>query len=72
MTRHEHVEWCKVRALEYVDSGDLENAHASMISDLGKHKETAGHPAISIGLGLLMMGQLNTADEMRKFINGFN
>lgn len=41
-TRAEHVAWCKARALQYVDEGDLNNAFASLISDLGKHSETAG------------------------------
>src|SRR5713226_8470617 len=39
MTRDEHVEWCKKRAREYLDKGDLENAIASMISDMNKHPE---------------------------------
>jgi hypothetical protein len=72
MTRTEHVEWSKKRALEYVDRGDLSNAYGSMVSDLKKHKETEMHPAIELGMGLLMMGKLNTSDEMRKFIEGFH
>ena len=72
MTRSEHVAWCKQRALEYVDMGDLENAYASMCSDLNKHPETAGHSAIGLGMQLMMIGQLNTPHEMRKFIEGFN
>lgn len=72
MTRSEHVEWCKKRALEYIDNGDLNNAYASMASDLGKHPETEGHPAISIGMMLLMGGELSTPEKMRKFIEGFN
>ena len=72
MTRTEHVEWCKKRALKYVDNGDLENAYVSMCSDLGKHEETAGHVAIGLGMQLMMIGQLNTPHEMRKFIEGFH
>ena len=72
MTRTEHVEWSKKRALEYVDNNDLNTAFSSMASDLGKHKETEKHPAIEIGMQLLMMGKLNTSDEMRKFIEGFH
>lgn len=70
MTRSEHMEWCKSRALEYVDAGDLPNALASMSSDLGKHPETQGHAAL--GMMLMMSGHLSTAAEMRKFILGFN
>jgi len=72
MTRTEHLEWCKKRALEYVDAGDISGAHASMTSDLGKHPETKNHPAIELGMMLLMAGQLSTKDEIRKFIEGFN
>lgn len=72
MTRQEHVKWAKDRALQYVDSGDLTNAYASMVSDLGKHPETEGHPAITLGMMLMMDGSLSTKHEMRKFIEGFN
>ncbi len=71
-TRAEHLQWCKDRALNYVDRGDLSQAWASMMSDLGKHTETKGHSAIKIGMMLMMAGQLSTAYEMKKFINGFN
>ena len=50
MTRQEHLDWCKQRALEYVDGGDLTNAYASMVSDLGKHPETANHAGIQLGM----------------------
>jgi hypothetical protein len=39
-TRAEHLEWCKQRAREYLDRGDLANAVASMGSDMDKHPET--------------------------------
>ena len=68
----EHLAWCKKRALDLVDQGDLTQAYASMASDLGKHDGTAGHPAIQLGMMLMMSGHLSTATEMRKFIEGFN
>lgn len=71
-TRQEHLEWCKRRALEYVEINDPEQAFASMMSDLGKHKETAGHVGMRLGVSLLVGGRLNTPREMRKFIEGFN
>jgi hypothetical protein len=71
-SRKQHLEWCKRRALEYVDVGDLRNAYASMASDLSKHPETEGHAAISLGMMLMMSGQLSTKEEMRSFIEGFN
>jgi hypothetical protein len=72
MTRQEHLDWCKGRALEYVKANDLRNAWASMASDLSKHPETEGNPAIHIGTMLVMTGELSTPAEMEKFINEFN
>ncbi len=71
-TREDHLAWCKQRAIEYVDAGDLTNAYASMCSDLGKHKETAGHSAMELGMMLKINGHLDSPAEMRKFIEGFN
>jgi hypothetical protein len=71
-TREEHLAWCKQRALEYVDNGDLTQAYSSMASDLGKHPDTTGHSGIALGMMLMVGGQLSTAAEMRKFIEGFN
>lgn len=71
-TRAEHLAWCKKRALEYCDAGDVAQAFSSMGSDLGKHPETENHSAIQLGMMLLMGGHLNTPGEMRKFIEGFN
>jgi hypothetical protein len=71
-TRKEHLEWCKQRANEYIDIGDLTQAFASMASDLGKHQETVGHMGITLGMSMMISGGLNSEDEMRKFINDFN
>lgn len=72
MSRSEHLAWCKKRALQYVDEGDLGQAFISMGSDLNKHPETAGHSGIQLGVMLQIAGQLNSQDKMRKFIDGFN
>ena len=71
-TRNEHMIWCKKRALEYVESGDIAGGYASMLSDLKKHPETADHIGIGLGLMLMMNGKLSTAREMKTFIEGFN
>ena len=71
-TREEHLQWCKDRALQYVEAGDNHQAFASMSSDLGKHPETEGHGGIMLGMGLMMNGHLDGAKKMRDFINGFN
>lgn len=69
MTRDEHLAWCKERALEYLERGELADAVASMGSDLGKHSETQCPPA------LLMVGALAAADHDEKgvyeWIEGF-
>lgn len=72
MTRAEHLQWCKSRALKYCDDNDVKQAWASMASDLGKHEETINHAAIGLGTIMMLGGHLSTSDEMRKFINGFN
>lgn len=70
-TREEHMIWCKMRALEYVDRGDCHNAVVSMGSDLGKHEETST-PATP---GLIMIGMMEISkgtEAVRRWINGFN
>lgn len=44
MNRQNHLQWCKDRAIEYLDQDDLNNAATSMMSDMGKHPETANYP----------------------------
>lgn len=72
MTRSEHLQWCKDRAMEYVNIGDLTQAFASFSSDMTKHPETANHSALQLGSMLLFGGHLQTANEMQKWIEGFN
>jgi hypothetical protein len=72
VTRAEHLEWCKRRALAYVDAGDNQQAFASMASDLNKHPETQGHSALELGMMMLIGGHLDSSDQMRRFIDGFN
>lgn len=40
----------------------------SMASDLGKHPDTANHPAINLGFIMMFNGQLSATEEMKKFI----
>ena len=74
MNRQEHMQWCKDRALEYVASGNLDEALASMLSNLGKHPETATslESCSPLAIMMKMSGKLSTAHDMRKFIEGFN
>lgn len=71
-TRQEHLEWCKKRALEYCERGDVNEAFASMGSDLSKHPETEKHAGVEIGMMMLISGQLSTPAKMSEFIRGFN
>ena len=72
MSRSEHLQWCKKRALEYVDNDDIPQAVASMASDLSKHEETRGHAAIGLMMQMLMTGLLDSPFKAREFIEGFN
>jgi hypothetical protein len=69
-TREEHLAWCKERALEYLDHGDVVNAISSMLSDLNKHDETKLNPTVGV-LGLMYACD-NDKDGARRFIMGFN
>jgi hypothetical protein len=72
MTRGEHLVWCKTRALEYLDAGDVPNAVTSMMSDLDKHPETKLQPgSILVMLGMQAIMN-NDAAAARRFIMGFN
>lgn len=71
-TRAEHLAWCKKRALEYCDMGDVNQAFASMASDMNKHDETRNHIALDLGMQMLMGGFLSTPAQMANFIKGFN
>ena len=72
MNRTEHLDWAKARALEYVDMGDRANAIASLLSDLSKRPETASHGGNDLTVTLIMGGQLDTDEKVRKHIEGFN
>lgn len=69
-TRAEHLTWCKRRALEYLDAGDLKGAAASMASDYGKHPEMLVIP------GLMLIGIFEAAhgnkEAVRRWIESFN
>lgn len=72
MTRAEHLVWAKNRALEYVEASRLNDAVASMMSDLSQHEELKNHAGIDLGTMLLMAGHLSTEKKVREWIVGFN
>lgn len=71
-TRSEHLQWCKDRAMPYIENGDVKGAFASFVSDMRKHPDTTEHMAIGLGLALMASGGLSTPKQMKEFINGFN
>lgn len=74
-TRAEHMKWCKQRAKQeyefYRGKGDLaearRNAIASMLSDLGKHPETANQQQMAFMLSMTVRDE----PSLLKFIDGF-
>jgi len=75
-TRAEHVAWCKQRALEYVDQGELGQALASMTSDMRKHDDPDDPIDPTLIVFIYMEGtRLAAADDragFRRFIEGFD
>lgn len=72
MERHEHIDWCKKRAIEYLNIGDTQSAFLSFQSDMTKHQETQNHLALELGTMLMLSGNLSTPTEMKNWIEGFN
>ncbi len=71
LTRDEHLAWCKKRALEYLDSGDMLNAFTSMGSDLSKHPELRKVGEVMFPIGMLYVQQRDER-QLRRWIEGFN
>jgi hypothetical protein len=55
LTRDEHLDWCRKRALEHLDAGDLTHAVASMAKT---HPDT-DNPALN---GLVAIGMMYVTD----------
>lgn len=68
-TREEHLTFCKERALEYLDLGDLGQAVASMGSDLSKHPETRPNNTLMLlAMRYVLDGDI---EGIRRWIEGF-
>lgn len=74
MNRAEHLAWAKERALAYLDTGNLADAFASMLSDLGKHPELKIQAHVGPPLELMGMYYVQHGDarSLRSWITGFN
>lgn len=73
MDRDQYVMWCKERAMAYVERGQYANAVASMLSDLGKNKETESSSVGALAkMGMFILMQSPTKESVTKYIQGFN
>jgi hypothetical protein len=71
VNRDEHLRWCKRRANEYLDRGDVSSAINSFLSDCSKHPETANIPLHPMCHPMVRVVG-DSVEEARKFINGWN
>jgi hypothetical protein len=70
-TRAEHLAWCKERALEYIDAGDVQNGVTSFASDVRKDASTADD-ASSIGMTCIsFLLDRPSPEQARQFIEEF-
>lgn len=71
-TRDEHLAWCKERALQILESGDMPGAVASMISDLEKYDKPLYDTKTMTLLSADGIFFRNTPDRVKNWIEGFN
>lgn len=71
-SRAEHLAWCKQRALEYVDQGDLTSAVASMGSDLQKHEDFRRGAYRTLTMVGILYASKHDSAAVRRWIEGFN
>jgi hypothetical protein len=73
MTRDEHLQRAKQRALKYWEAGHYVHAVTSMMSDLSKHPELKNHAGLQIGAMWFVSPAMHKDREfVHKFIVGFN
>lgn len=70
-TRHEHLAWCKARALGILDADDPPGAIASMLSDLTKWTSPLYEPGTLQVLAADALFFCRTAADVRNWIEGF-
>lgn len=73
MTRSEHLQWCKDRALELINKGHIAEGMASFTSDMGKHPETNETLQDGLSHQIIMLALFtNNSSDCANAINGFN
>ena len=69
MTREEHLQWAKERALK---EPEISSMWGSFNSDMSKHEELVSHIALPLGMMLFTSGSWENISDCEKFIEGFN
>lgn len=72
MNRAEHLQWAKDRATQLIEQGDHMGAFTSFRSDMLNHDELESHIGLELGMRLLLTGNLNSAFQMKEWVDGFN
>lgn len=71
MSATQHIKFCKERALEYLDQGNVAMAFTSFSSDMANDDETREIFSLLMPVGM-QAAMTNDEKEMRRFIEGFN
>jgi hypothetical protein len=72
MTRTKHLQWCKDRAIQYLDKGDVAQGMASFTSDMSKHPETNETLQNGLSHPIIMQALMtNNSRSCIECINGF-
>ena len=69
MTRDQHLAWCKARAREYIEIGEIRQAVTSMMCDLAKHDDIVISSETAVLSFEVMLS--NDRDKAQRFIDGF-
>ncbi len=75
MSRAEHLQWCKDRAIALLDGGAPgadTKAFTSMVSDMNKHDGTRDHVALMLGTQLTLLPGGLKGHPLRRWITGFH
>jgi len=70
-SQRDYIGWCRVRALDILEKGDLEGAYVSFLLELGKCEETKDLVYFKLTTRLQAAGMLNTSEEVRDHLNRF-
>ena len=70
--RDEHLEFCKKRAHEFAERGELLDAVTSMLSDLEKHDDTKLGPDSPLSALAIMWAAEGDHANVVRWIDGFH